>query len=164
MWLSTSLSRKYGLAAGDTVAIFSPNNIWYPVAMMAVSRLGGIVSGASPHYNVSEMAYALKESNAKFLMTAPGCMKIALAAAEKAEIPRENIFLLTGERDGFRTIQDLLRAGENFGNEQVEPFAIPKDKTNGDICAFLSFSSGTTGLPKAVSLIHTPFPRCRLKL
>ena len=162
--MSTALSRKYNLGAGDTVVIFSTNNVWYPVAMMAVSRLGGIVSGASPQYNVSEMAYALKKSNAKFLMTVPGSMKIALAAAEKAEIPRERIFVLTGQTDGFCTIQDLLRVGASFGDDQVEPFTIPKGKTNGDVCGFLSFSSGTTGLPKAVSLIHQSLPRSQLKL
>jgi len=32
----------------DTVALFSQNSIWYPVAMHATLRVGGRVSGASP--------------------------------------------------------------------------------------------------------------------
>jgi acyl-coenzyme A synthetase/AMP-(fatty) acid ligase len=55
--------------------------------------------------------------------------------------------------------------------EQVDYFRIPEGKTNIDICeyeedlclagtnvfegGFLSFSSGTTGLPKAVSIPNT---------
>lgn len=38
--LSTALVRKLGLVAGDTVALFSPNSIWYPVAMFATNRVG----------------------------------------------------------------------------------------------------------------------------
>ena len=33
-YLSTALVKKYGLRQGETVALFSPNNIWYPVAMV----------------------------------------------------------------------------------------------------------------------------------
>ena len=33
-YLSTALVKKYGLKEGHSVALFSPNNIWYPVAMV----------------------------------------------------------------------------------------------------------------------------------
>ena len=38
--LSTALVEKYGLKKGETVALFSPNTIWYPVAMFGVLRAG----------------------------------------------------------------------------------------------------------------------------
>lgn len=38
--LSTALVHKLELAAGETVALFSPNSIWYPVAMFATNRIG----------------------------------------------------------------------------------------------------------------------------
>lgn len=81
-------------------------------------------------------------------------MGVAIQAAKNAGIPKEHVFLLEGEMEGHTTIQDLIRMGEKYGNEgQAESFQIPASQKNGDICAFLSFSSGTTGLPKAVS--HT---------
>jgi 4-coumarate--CoA ligase len=113
---------------------------------------GGVISGASPAYNVEEMSYALKTAQARFIMTSPPSMKVAAAAAANAGIPKEHIFLLEGELDGYTTLQDLIRVGKNYGEgDQVPAFKIPKGKTNFDICGFLSFSSGTTGLPKAVS-------------
>jgi 4-coumarate--CoA ligase len=145
------LVKKYGFKEGDTVSLFSPNTIWYPVAMHGVSRVGGIISGASPAYNIEEMTYALKKSSAKYLMTVPGSMDIAAAAAKNAGIPKENVFLLDGSMTGFKTVKDLIEVGKSFGEKgQVKPFNIPRGKKNGDVCAFLSFSSGTTGLPKAV--------------
>ena len=129
--------------------------------MLGANRIGGVVSGASPAYNVEEMTYALKTAKAKFLMTVPGSMEVAIRAAEGAGLRRENVFLLEGEMDGFRNMKELLRIGRAYGDDgQVPPYEIPKEKTNGDVCGFLSFSSGTTGLPKAVS---SPFsnPRSR---
>jgi len=48
--LSTALRLNYGLQEGETVSLFSPNTVWYPVAMFGTLRAGGVVSGASPAY------------------------------------------------------------------------------------------------------------------
>ncbi|RFU30494.1 hypothetical protein B7463_g5861, partial [Scytalidium lignicola] len=154
-WLSTALVKRYGLKSGETVALFSPNTIWYPVAMLGVNRVGGVVSGASPAYNVEEMTYALKVAKAKFLMTVPGSMDVAAAAAKAAGLDKKNVFLLEGKMDGFITMKELLEIGKSYGEKgQVPEYKIPKGKNNFELCGFLSFSSGTTGLPKAVMIAH----------
>jgi acyl-CoA synthetase (AMP-forming)/AMP-acid ligase II len=131
--LSTALVKRYGLKESDTVALFSQNSIWYPVAMHATLRVGGKVSGASPAYNVEEMTYALKTADAKFLMTHPNSMDVAVQAAKNAGIPKKNLFLLEGEVAGHTTIKELIEMGRNE-KEQVPYFTIPKGKTNFDIC------------------------------
>jgi acyl-CoA synthetase (AMP-forming)/AMP-acid ligase II len=154
--LSTALVKKYGLQQGQAVALFSPNTVWYPCAMFGTLRAGGVVSGASPAYNVEEMTYALRTAEAKFLFTVPGSMAVAAAAAKDAGIPESHVFLLEGNMDGFTTMADLLEVGKSYGSAgQVEPFQLPAGKRNSDVCGFLSFSSGTTGLPKAVMIAHS---------
>lgn len=137
--ISTALVKHYGLKEGEAVALFAPNTIWYPVAMMSVLRVGGVVSGASPAYNVEEMTYALKTASAKFLMTMEGSMGVALEAAKNAGIPKSNIFMLEGRLEGYKSVADLIEMGK-AEKEQVKPFELPKGKTNGQVCGFLSFS------------------------
>ncbi|KAK0321069.1 hypothetical protein LTR91_006882 [Friedmanniomyces endolithicus] len=150
--LSTALIKDYGLQPGDTVSLFSTNTIWYPVAMWATVRAGGRVNGASPAYNADEMAYALKTASTKFLFTLPSSLEVALAAADVAGLARSNVFLLEGQRDGFTNIKDLIRAGSQYTADSS--YRIPAHLTNRDVCGYLNFSSGTTGLPKAVMLSH----------
>ena len=154
--LSTALVRKYGLKQGQAVALFSPNTVWYPCAMFGVLRAGGVISGASPAYNVEEMSYALKTAEAKFLFTVPSSMEVAAAAAKNAGIPQDHVFLLEGKLEGFTTMSDLLELGKSYGSSgQIEQFKLPPGKKNKDVCGYLSFSSGTTGLPKAVMIAHS---------
>jgi acyl-CoA synthetase (AMP-forming)/AMP-acid ligase II len=113
--------------------------------------VAGIISGASPAYNVEEMTYALKTGSAKFLMTVPGSMEVAREAARAVGLKKEHVFLLEGKLEGYKSVADLINIGKGYGESgQVPAYQIPKSQTNGDLCGFLSFSSGTTGLPKAV--------------
>lgn len=150
--ISTALVTRYGLQPGDTVALFSQNTVWYPVAMFACLRVGARISGASPAYNADEMAYALKTAGAKILMTEEKALGVADEAVKKAGMGG-SVFLLEGAREGYLGIKELVRMGEQ-ATSQVEAYKIPEGKTNADICGYLSFSSGTTGLPKAVMISH----------
>lgn len=125
------------------------------IAVICSSRelKGGTVNGASPAYGEAEMTSALKTAHTRFIMAASSCIQVVLAAAKAAGIPRDRIFLLEGRHDDLTTISELIDIGREYGRLGQSPiFRVPPGKTN-DICGFLTFSSGTTGFPKAVSVI-----------
>lgn len=95
------------------------------------------------------MVYALKTARTKLLFTVPACLERVIAASEQVGIPRGNIVLLHGTAAGFQDIHDLVRQGSVDPPQQA--YQIPAGMTNRELCGFLNFSSGTTGLPKAVS-------------
>lgn len=156
-YISTALKRKYRYGWGDTISLFGHNTVWYPVAMFAAVRIGGRVNGASPAYNVDEMGHALRTAETKILMTVPESIEVAEAACAQVKTPKVEIILLEGG-DGsskYTTLKDLIALGRSYGDDNQEPvWRIPHGTTNKEACGFLTFSSGTTGLPKAVMLSH----------
>lgn len=97
----------------------------------------------------------MKTADSKFLFTAPSSMKVATGAANQSGLPKSNLFLLEGAMDGYSTVHDLIAVGKSYGEAgQIPSYKIPTGKKNKDICGYLSFSSGTTGLPKAVMISH----------
>jgi 4-coumarate--CoA ligase len=150
-YVSSALTKIHGLKEGDVVSICSPNSVWFPVAMFGVMRAGGIAALSSPAYTEDEMVHVLGTVKCKFIMTSAGALEVVKKAARRLGISDESIFILDGDIGGFQSLQEMIEAGRKFGvGGQVKPFKLPTGKKGSEVCALLCFSSGTTGLPKAV--------------
>ena len=84
---------------GDVLGLFTPNCIDFPPIVWGSHYAGGIVSPANPGYRVDELAFQLKDSGAKALVTQLPVLKVALEAAKRVGIPEDRIILMGDERD-----------------------------------------------------------------
>ena len=103
---AASLARL-GLRKGQTCAIFSPNTPDYAIAVLAIARLGGIVTTASPVNTRDDLIKQLQDSHARILFTSPAVRDTGLAAASAAGTERVFSF---GAMEGATPFDDLLRS------------------------------------------------------
>ena len=149
--------RNAGLQPGDRVLLFSGNNLFFPVVFMGVVMAGGVFTGANPGFVARELAYQLKDSEAKFLVCGDASLQMAIEAAQSIGMEKDRIFrfdetLFEGNGTSRLGVRNwtLLMESEDVGKrfKWHEP-ADPKDEV---VC--LNYSSGTTGVPKAVMITH----------
>lgn len=74
---------RRGFKKNDVVAIYSPNNPHYAVALLAVTAIGGIVTTINPLFTADELARQIKLSSAKYLIAYPTNADKALQVRSK---------------------------------------------------------------------------------
>lgn len=131
-----------GIKKGDVVSVWSPNLPEWPVAFFGAVRLGAIVHTSNPVSTPEELAFQLADGNARILITVNALSEKARAAV--AETKRDIEIITFDAAPGFLSLESIM--------VDAEPPAVTIDPAN-DI-ATLPYSSGTTGLPKGVMLVH----------
>jgi len=135
---------------GDVLALYTPNSIDTPVVMWGTLWAGGIISPANPGYTADELAFQLKDSGAKGLVTQVAFLETALKAAKQVGLPEDRICLLGDEKDPSYKFKHFTGIRNMAGTSRYRRAKINPEED----LAFLVYSSGTTGHPKGVMLCH----------
>ncbi|MFJ7256374.1 long-chain fatty acid--CoA ligase [Streptomyces sp. NPDC098085] len=132
-----TLLQTKGVRPGDRVALVMPNVTWFPVAYYGILRCGGVVVPMNPLLKAREIAFALRDSGSRIVVTLPQCAdQVATAAA------------------GIGA--DCLVTDSTACDTQVratEPMAQVADREEDDTAVIL-YTSGTTDTPKGSELTH----------
>jgi acyl-CoA synthetase (AMP-forming)/AMP-acid ligase II len=130
------LADRYGVAAGDRVAIVAANHAEYAILMWAVVTIGAIVTGLNGWWTTPELEYGIE-------VTTP-----TLIAGDERRLAR----LAGGSvRCGapVRLLDQLQEEAREFRGATPAQAAITEDSP-----AVILFTSGTTGRPKGATLSH----------
>ncbi|KAF2154710.1 acetyl-CoA synthetase-like protein [Myriangium duriaei CBS 260.36] len=150
-----------GFQPGDRVLLYSGNTLFFPVVFMGTIMAQGVFSGANPTYVARELAYQLKDSGARFLISSAASLDVSLEAADSIGFPRSRVVVFDSGREtfdgtakpinGIRPWTDLIGSPQDGNAYRWPELTSPADLKR-LIC--LNYSSGTTGVPKGVMICH----------
>lgn len=163
-----------GFGKGDRIGVWATNNIEWLLLQLAAARIGVILVNLNPAYRVRELAYALTKSEVQGLFVIPAfrssdyvAMLVELlpelgraGGLPNAEFPKLRQVVIydparpgdtSRPHPGFTVWQEVLQAGTTLDAERLRQATAALDP---DDVINIQYTSGTTGLPKAVELTH----------
>lgn len=145
---ASNVYAKLGIGRDDVVSLFLRNSPGFFPAWLGAVRAGGVVNpiNLGLERNVERVVYMLKKARAKLFV-----MEKAFAATAQAvhrEYPELPIVVIDGRVEGVPNALDWGAAMESAAATAPEVAVGPGDRFQ------MIFTSGTTGLPKAVVQRH----------
>ena len=129
--------RSLGVGEGDAVAFVLPNSAEVFEIYLACGQAGMYIVPINHHLVAPEVAYILKDCEAKVFIGHERFAGVCRLAAEEAAIPADHR-LAIGDIDGFSSYGAL---------RDSRPTDTPENRKLGDT---MNYTSGTTGNPKGV--------------
>ncbi|MBF9030863.1 AMP-binding protein [Rhodobacterales bacterium HKCCE3408] len=154
-----------GLAPGDRVGIWAPNRPEWLLTQFASARAGLILVNINPAYRPFELAYALKKTGCRALVTAERFKTsdyIAMLAEIAPELPSATPGMLRS--DALPDLRLVLTCGaenhpgcrrfDEVAAAPADPARLDAIPLHPDDAINIQFTSGTTGRPKGATLTH----------
>ena len=130
-----------GIRAGDHVALSCPNVPWFPIAYYGILKAGAAVVPLNVLLKPREIAYHLKDSEAKAILAFEGTPELPIGAMCRdgaAQAGTPHVVVVPGDSAA------LMRDPSGFHSPRREP----------QDTAVILYTSGTTGQPKGAELTH----------
>ncbi|PPE72195.1 acetoacetate--CoA ligase [Solimonas fluminis] len=171
--LATQL-RALGIGPGDRVVSYMPNVPETAIAMMAAVAIGAVWSSAAPEFGVKTVIERFAQIQPKLLFAADGYRFGGKDFAREGEVRQIVEALPSLERvvwlpylepqGGLPALPGVLSWGNLLDRQDVPGESFRFERVEHDHPLWIVFSSGTTGLPKAIVHSHVGALAEHLKL
>ncbi|PHX83160.1 MAG: long-chain fatty acid--CoA ligase [Flavobacteriales bacterium] len=140
-----------GIVPGDRVAILSNNRPEWNIVDFASQLAGAISVPVYPTISVGELAFILTDSESKIVFVSSNeiYLKTLLAIKDFAIKPKVYVFELVADAKNW---EELIAVGTS--NNHSDKISAVKQNTSPDDVFTILYTSGTTGTPKGVMLMH----------
>jgi long-chain acyl-CoA synthetase len=144
-----------GIQPGDTVALSCPNLPYFPIVYYGILKAGAVVMPLNILLKPREIAYHLRDADAKAYFCFEGTPDLPLGemgfAAFQEVDSCEHFFLMTANPAAPSPIEGAKTLGMLMYNQ---PAKFETVQTHPDETAIILYTSGTTGQPKGAELSH----------
>ncbi|MEV0972949.1 AMP-binding protein [Microtetraspora glauca] len=134
-----------GVAKGDRVGIWAPNCAEWVLVQYATAKIGAILVNVNPAYRGHELAYVVRQSGMRLLISAVA-HRTSDYRAMIAEIGFTDVVFI-GERGWDELVENGRRSDPTALRERAATLTFD-DPIN------IQYTSGTTGFPKGATLSH----------
>jgi long-chain acyl-CoA synthetase len=152
-----------GIRRGDHVALLCPNLPYFPAIYFGILKTGATVVPLNVLLKPREIAYHLRDSDAKALFCFQGTPELPMAEAAKAAVavvPSCKQLIVLPHPSAPQTVPGVLDADP--GPDIVtlaqfiaaQPATFDTYATSPEDTAVILYTSGTTGQPKGAELTH----------
>lgn len=145
-----------GIQAGDKVALSCLNLPYFPMIYFGILKAGASVVPLSVLLKRNEIAYHLKDSDAKAYFCFVGTEQLPMGEEGYAGFQEadacEHFFMITPKPTDPSPIEGTKTMGMLMANQ---PPTFATSPTNAEDTAVIIYTSGTTGQPKGAELTHS---------
>jgi acyl-CoA synthetase (AMP-forming)/AMP-acid ligase II len=150
--LAATLKSDMNISQDSTVALYCPNHVDYLPSVLAVSLCGAKLTPINPMFTCSELEVVLDKSRSSVLIAHISVLDTALESVKRCKHV-EHVIVITDNGESIPAGTIDLQALRQHKDAFHETPAFVQKHTD---CTplILPYSSGTTGMPKAVCLTH----------
>lgn len=148
--------KEKNIQKGDKVALSCLNLPYFPIIYYGILKIGAVVVPLNVLLKGREIAYHLKDSEAKAYFCFEGTQELPMAQEGfkgfNEVVTCEHFFVITADPTAASPISNTLTLGKMI--EKQSPFC-DTEATDPNDTAVILYTSGTTGFPKGAELSHS---------